>query len=167
MNTVVKTTTHIVCPSCNQPDKSVDHLKGQRVDTMWYCDHCGKRYEFTVLPDLTVKELKATGEYLEKAIVLLRNGSVGLVVEGMTFHCPGKRDDHSHDYFYNEHTCPTNYMRYVCAVVDLEAKDTDPHGIFQYVTTLPWDEKAKECNNDEFLQSLIPYFTDPPVSLAE
>lgn len=168
MNTVILSATHIVCPSCKMPDKTVDHLKGQRLETMWYCDQCGKRYSFTVLPNLTVEDLKATGEHIEKALVLLRQGKVGLVVEGMIFHShSSKEDSHGHQFFYDEHTCPINFMRYVRAVVDLGSKSVDPHGIFEYVTTLPWDEKINECNNDDLLHTLVPYFTDPPVSFTE
>ena len=53
-----------------------------------------------------------------------------------------------HEYYYNEHTCPTNYMRNVVAVIDLKHQDQDPHGIFEYIATLDYDEKVEDCNYD-------------------
>ena len=151
--------TYVVCPKCGKPAGTVDHLRGYEHDLMWYCEHCGCRYAFSLTEDGTVTAVVDTGERTDKTVVLLKAGDIVLVVEG-TLHTPG---DSSHDaYFYNTHTCPTNYLKSVKAIIDLKNKDTDPHGIFEYVATLPWNAQADECNNGDYLQTLFPYFIDNP-----
>ena len=160
MNTCTKTATHIVCPGCHQPAGTIDHLLGQAIDTMWYCASCGARYAFKLLVNGEVTDLRLTGDRKEKCLVLLRNGNVGLVVAGSVFTENGKLGDWDahHTYYYDEHTCPTNFMRDVKAVLDLATQDADPHGIFHYVATLPWDARVEDCNNEDFLGTMFPAF---------
>lgn len=57
-----------------------------------------------------------------------------LLVEGLSFR---KRDHVSDDdepherYFYDEHTCPTNWIRYVVEI--MIGGDSDPHGLARFV----------------------------------
>lgn len=43
-------------------------------------------------------------------------------------------------YFYDEHTCPTNWVRNIERFT--EKGDTDPHGVFQYIDHVT-DEELK------------------------
>jgi hypothetical protein len=43
-------------------------------------------------------------------------------------------------YFYDEHTCPTNFMGEVEKVIDPADGDEDPHGIFAFVKMEPWTD---------------------------
>ena len=71
-------------------------------------------------------------------LVLLKRNGIYLVVNGY-----GNGND---AYFYNEHTCPTNYMDCVEAII--YEKDADPHGVFEWVATIDkpedWDYGPEE-----------------------
>ena len=71
-------------------------------------------------------------------LVLLKRNGIYLIVNGH-----GNGND---EYFYNEHTCPTNYMQDVEAVI--YEKDADPHGVFEWVATIDkpedWDYGPEE-----------------------
>lgn len=60
-------------------------------------------------------------------------------------------------YFYNEHSCPTNYVP-VEAIFTPD--DDDPHGVFDYVRTAwytkSYDEAKERGDGDEFLRALFP-----------
>jgi len=140
---VVETKNYAVCPCCEKQTSSIDHLLNTDISTSWYCDSCGERYRIIFKKSGEVFT-QAIGERVNKNIVLLKNGNVGLVVEGMSF----SDAESNHEYYYNEHTCPTNYMKNVLAVIDLEHNDSDPHGIFEYVATLDWDKNVEDCNYD-------------------
>ena len=74
-------------------------------------------------------------------LVLLKRNGIYLVVNG--------HGDAEHDmYFYNEHTCPTNYMGDVEAVI--YEKDADPHGVFEWVATIDKPEDFEEGLPREF-----------------
>lgn len=151
------TKTHIVCPACNKPAGTIDHFTNP-VSTRWYCDICGEQYSFTVTKqnnELIVSDLKLTGNKKNDCLVLLKNGDIGLVVKGMYFN---NEFDSNHEYFYNEHTCPVNYLKDIKDVFDLKNKDTDPHGIFEYVRTLPYDDRVDEPNDHDFKSELMVEF---------
>lgn len=143
MKPLVQTKNYAICPCCEKPDSTIDHLLNTDTSTSWYCDNCGERYSISFKKTGEVFT-QATGERVNKNIVLLKNGNVGLVVEGMSF----SGAESNQEYYYNEHTCPTNYMKNVLAVIDLEHNDSDPHGIFEYVKTLDWDKDVEDCNYD-------------------
>ena len=99
-------------------------------------------------------------------LVLLKRNGIYLVVNGY-----GNGND---AYFYNEHTCPTNYMQDVEAVI--YEKDADPHGVFEWVATIDkpedWDCAPEEfeewCklfpelkHEDELPDTPLLTFTDP------
>ena len=154
------TKLHLPCPSCTKPAGTIDHLKGHDVESMWYCDHCGSQIAFKLKNGNLQTAL--TGERVDKTLVLLREDNIGLIVEGMRFlHKDGTNDTsmvENDAYFYDEHTCPTNYMRHVKAVIDLGNADVDPHGIFRYVCTLPWEPSIEEPTNTLLLDSLRHHF---------
>jgi len=130
----------VSCPSCGDGQFGITHLIDKsvgKIDTYgpWYCDQCGDGYKISIM-DRDVYIDLVPGEKKRKSIVLLRSGYVLLIVEGMYFD-ESEIDDH-HAYYYNEHTCPTNYMPNVRMVIDLRDYDTDPHGIFEHVKSLPY-----------------------------
>lgn len=54
-------------------------------------------------------------------------------------------DDAHHRYFYEEHTCPTNWLRDVFAIQ--AGSDSDPHGLFEFVAAR--DGEAPDDPNEE------------------
>ena len=68
-------------------------------------------------------------------LVLLKRNGVYLIVNGNKMLGIDKEEaEHQDQYYYNEHTCPTNYMQDVEAVI--YEKDADPHGVFEWVATI-------------------------------
>lgn len=45
-------------------------------------------------------------------------------------------------YFYEEHSCPTNWINNIVAVI--ENGDDDPHGFLEYVRTVPVQEQRAQ-----------------------
>lgn len=145
----LKTERYIFCPICGKEGKRVDHLP-IGCKTVWYCDECGGEFRLQVIEGGDV-ECEATGHRKDRTLVTLRSDApVTLVVEGMVFsQTPEDEREHHVEYFYNEHTCPTNYMGNVLRVISGDG-DTDPHGIFRFVKVEPWrDLEAKETSSRE------------------
>jgi hypothetical protein len=140
--TFTKPERYIRCPGCNGSDFSVSHL-AIGVNTRWSCDKCGCCFRLEVVSHDRVDCEVIQGERTEKTRVTLQSdGPMTIVVEGMRSvddAAPLPLGD-GDEYFYNEHTCPTNYLR-VLKVVAPDG-DEDPHGIFSYVKTEPWVEKS-------------------------
>jgi len=96
---------------------------------------------------------------LYKTLNLLRlfdreGTSVYFVVEGVA---DISKDDLNDSYFFDEHSCPTNYVP-VEAI--MTPTDNDPHGVFDYIVTRWMPKayvKAMSCGDrDAFLRELFP-----------
>lgn len=137
---------YIACPACGQGERQVSHLAiGQT--TAWYCDSdtCGRHFSLEVLKTGDVLLAVLPERKVPTFVTLRSEQPVTLVVKGMQFVKDGDEpkypDDHD-QYFYNEHTCPTNYLG--VEQVKTDDGDTDPHGVFVYVKTEPWSAKVEE-----------------------
>lgn len=128
----------IACPHCGKGAYLVSHLKPSQQFGPWYCDDCGGSYSGRVLDTDTI-ELELREARCLKTVVTLHydpaDGPFEIDVKGMRF--KGIYDDENPDkhdeYFYNEHTCPTNYLNRVIEI--RQGENPDPHGIFRYVRT--------------------------------
>lgn len=139
---------YVNCPVCGEGETRVDHCKNG-FSSAWYCDDCGVRYEINRIGDqFRLQPLKE--RKLKTLVTLESEGPVRLLVEGMEFtNADGSRDldsEHHSSYFYDEHTCPTNFMGNVVRIIDPIDGDTDPHGIFAFVSVEPW----RDVENDDF-----------------
>jgi ribosomal protein S27AE len=136
--TFVLTRRVIRCPECGQGEFLIVSMHFGRSWGPWYCDDCG--YGFTGRTDENGESFtEPWRDRKVKTVVTLRsNAPVVLRVEGMRF-VPGEdgpeaADGHD-EYYYNEHTCPTNFLGHpVLEVTDDDGTD-DPHGIFAWVKT--------------------------------
>ena len=137
---ITKTQVFIKCPKCGDGDSMrVDHLFGREgAFGPWYCDSCGEGLIGKIDKDGIVEISEPqpqTGKKWEKSLVLLvlptQNAPVYLVVNGHIM----DGDKSNHDYLYEEHDCPTNFLRPVERII-VEG-DTDPHGLFDYVAEIP------------------------------
>ena len=137
-------TKYIFCLACGQGRSAVSHLQ-VGAETAWYCDECGVRFSVRVISADQVETIPSLTERKVKTLVTLRSDApVTLIVEGMRLENDSKPDDWENDsFFYDEHTCPTNYLTEVVKVI-AEDGDEDPHGIFAYVKTEPWRDLEKE-----------------------
>jgi hypothetical protein len=153
------TKRYFKCLTCKEGTFWVEHLFGPGPKTWgpWYCDECGQGHRGRVEGEDVRVEL--TGDKREWTAVLLKlepdAGDVYLTVRGMHF---TKNDGpmpegafHEGGYFYNEHTCPTNYLRRVIEILQIMPdgeQSTDPHGIFEYVMSRPlYTDEGWTCDD--------------------
>lgn len=133
------------CPACGEAEAfSYGHLVekaatgGQEYSWgSWYCDECGAGVRGAVQVDGTTT-VELTGEKNIETRVLLKLDSsspIFLIVRGHWRPEPGATANDGDEYFFNEHTCPTNYLKDVIAI--FEGDDSDPHGLFKYVAAVP------------------------------
>jgi hypothetical protein len=119
----------------------------------WYCPECGAGVDWDVPePDPVAQVPEAIGTLsgnnkIDRLVLLeldKHRSPVQLVVRGMRFEGI-ERDCAGDAYFYNEHTCPTNYL--TSAEVIMEADDADPHGLFTFTKAVDLDDamKARIC----------------------
>ncbi len=160
---VQRTKTYAVCPACGADAGMVDHLLGQTLETSWYCDSCGQRYRLAFKSDRTVEVTLTNGRKVTTMDVLVLKPQakpVYFVVEGMRFEGEGdddKDENESKQFIYEEHSCPTNWLKPVLMSYD---GDHDPHGVIEYVcyrdeSELPPDENWGPNDRDMALISII------------
>lgn len=126
---------YILCPGCQKDDFRVDHLPAG-TNTAWYCDECGIRFRVHAMANDKVECEVMEGESRAKRTVILRSdGPVTLHLSDSVMLPDDDEAGHA-EYFYNEHTCPTNFMAKVTKVID-EDGDDDPHGVFRFVSISP------------------------------
>lgn len=125
------------CPECHTPAFSLPDLEVGRQFGPWYCDNCGWASRGVMTADGC--DIELTAERKIDTCVLLQRGELFLVVRGMRFEKKGAPKEHdieeSTAYFYNEHTCPTNFIGGSVEAV-IEGEDTDPHGCFTFVAVV-------------------------------
>lgn len=141
-----KPDTFIYCPSCGKGESKVNHCE-IGFSSAWYCDDCGVSFKIARLADGSF-DLTLTTERKERTRVTLESsGPVRIVVEGLRLvggDIPPEPEEENHDqYFYDEHTCPINYLQ-VLKVIDPSNGNEDPHGIFAYVKTEPWESERTD-----------------------
>lgn len=85
--------------------------------------------------------------------IQLEDGSkLYLVVQGLSEWCPyDELQEHSR-FYYEEHTCPTNYVGGRVLMLQ-HLKDSDPHGIFKFEEAI-W--KIGEIQDEKYLNSVFP-----------
>jgi len=128
--------TWALCPSCNGRVGTIDHLQAGEEAGAWFCDGCGRGWWLTVTRDGIVH--REHSERKERTVVTLvlppQTLPIVLTLDGFRIVKPGEEHD-GDAYFYNEHTCPTNWLRHVTEV--RIGDSDDPHGLFQWVSTEP------------------------------
>lgn len=73
------------------------------------------------------------------------DGVAYFVVEGCAKFCPNDELQEQNRYFYEEHTCPTNFIR--VPLISFKG-DHDPHGLFRFVRSI-WMTDAYKSAVDE------------------
>ena len=147
MSIITKTNRFIKCanPNCDY-EFQVDHLLTGNHGTKWNwsCEDCGFENEINAILNKAnqIVDLNATintqNPRTVPIYVLLayhkKEEHFFLVVEDKAYDHDGKGHDLDKSYYYNEHTCPTNWMGgSVIRLLDGKEGDDDPHGIFQFV----------------------------------
>jgi hypothetical protein len=133
-----------MCPWCDGESGSrVDHLYDQKLPTTfgpWYCDECGAPFSGIVLEPGNVefrKEEKRDG--FRRCMALLKferkDGPTFFVMDHKRYlHRDDDTDEKIQDglrFFFEEHSCPTNWLSECAAVI--QDGDCDPHGFLEFV----------------------------------
>lgn len=161
MKAITKTNLQFQCPRCEKHYFSYQHLVDQKQTERrkryeWTCGNCVATVEFSVdWDDLSVNIINAKKppEGKAKALVLLRLLPVKGTVLKELIHIVVEKKNYSHEedlkkfsdiaaYWYNDHTCPANYLGVVSVI---EGGDDDPHGIFQFVEAIWMPEGFDSC----------------------
>lgn len=165
MKAELKTKRFVACPNGCEIGRDgvgcVDHLIDKKTSAgPWYCDVCGQGWwlEFDGVGGV---DLRARAEKLIRRIVVLelppqtKPITILLKEHHVRFHENDDEDREGLRYYYDEHTCPTNWMRVGAVVFD---GDGDPHGLFRFVRVID-DAEDRELHNggaEALLKSLSP-----------
>jgi len=179
----VVTREYVLCPHCGEGDFNVSHLESGLRFGPWYCDDCGGSFVGQRQLDGTFEIELRTERKITTVDVLVLNPQdkpVYFVVEGMRFEgvvSVGERlrqaaermtgrptppeeprdEAESKRFFYEEHSCPTNWLEPIMVYHD---GDDDPHGLIEFVrsvdsSSLPPDESYGPNDRDRAIVALI------------
>tara|TARA_R100000750_G_scaffold19992_1_gene13068 strand:+ start:2623 stop:3111 length:489 start_codon:yes stop_codon:yes gene_type:complete len=155
VKTVIEVNHYVKCPHCSKGEHLVSHLYNDKNTKIgfgpWYCDECGGAFKGEIVGEDVYIE-KVEGMRVDKCIVFLKNANVLIAVEGL--YRNGDLDLSHQRYFYDESTCPTNYLG-VEWVMDLNDGEADPHGVFTFVHAIPMTD-LDEINSIDDLNKIIP-----------
>jgi hypothetical protein len=130
------------CPACEKGEFAVSHIVAGQSFGPWCCESCGTyvegvregaTFELKILPDLKREKITVTLQSKTVPPITLKLNS-WQYIPGTTAAPPltPERAWDNATYFYNEHTCPTNFMREVAEIIF--QGDSDPHGVFEFVS---------------------------------
>lgn len=151
VETISETKHYIQCLWCDKGRFSIGHLFGKPTTWgTWYCDNCGGGCKGSINSnnEIYAEKVDQRRDYCN---VFLRNGNILLIVKGMYF--DGDLDLNSSRYIYEQHTCPTNYLKEVEVIVDLKNNNTDPHGIFKFIGAVPYVD-MQDMDFDEIISNV-------------
>lgn len=132
------------CPSCATGKFSYGHLRDSPhgMNVTWDCPECGAVINATATtgePDKIMVRDTGKVERDYDTLVLLRYSAstpehpLYIVIKAKWYaHAQDRALGETDVYFYDEHTCPWNYLR----LPTLFAGDNDHHGLFEHVKTV-------------------------------
>lgn len=146
--------TYFTCPHCEQHRFSLvdSHRNGS---FKWGCDVCSTDWNIVIgdsLSDVTlsVNAKPTMGAKTIHGYTLLKYRGGGrpqfIVVDGMDHYREGEDEmdrRHNREYYYNEHTCPTNFLNVEHITFN---GDYDPHGIYAFVRFVSNEDIRKAKN---------------------
>lgn len=162
---ISETIYRVVCPHCSKTDSQVDHLFQMAIDRggkmefgEWSCKSCRGAYKGIVKVSeegnkIFLEAISDTARIhprYEDSLVFLRYHNMLLVIKDEWY----AGDWDNREYYYNEHVCPTGFLSRVEYVIDIEEKDTDPHGIFEFIDVIPYVQT--DHNDAETILKLLP-----------
>jgi hypothetical protein len=125
------------CPCCEDGEWPVGHLK-TGTQTTWVCDCCQSEVRIHRIDEFEV-DAEPTGRKATPVTITLESATEPkITVRLNTWKYPHSQNDSPADYaahqqyYYNEHTCPTNWTSEIAEMIFKD--DHDPHGVFQFVS---------------------------------
>jgi hypothetical protein len=159
---IVEVKHYVNCPLCNDYKFSFGHLIKEVEKTKkkysvgpWSCDSCGHKFNFIVEKDLTISVRQNDEPPNVHGYSLLKSTNGGepiyFVIEDTWYRqnkteSLGEAISHKH-YYYDEHTCPTNWIRGIEVI--MFKQDQDPHGVFEFVDFVTKEDLVKRIHEHE------------------
>jgi hypothetical protein len=167
------TTRTLICPACGEAQWSWGHLPAGASWGPWYCNGCNASFRGQATDDggTTIEPSSGPTETRVPIWVLLRARTwdgepIYLIIHGHRY-VDEAAASASSAYFYNEHTCPTNYLGVEAVIAH---GDDDPHGVFEFVAYVDIpdgkDDDEDESMSFEKWRALFPQI-DPTSGLEE
>ena len=135
--TQAKVRLYIPCPSCTEGHWRADQLR-IGTETKWSCETCHKYARVTRLSEFEWETIP-NGQKETPVVVTLQSVTepkITLKLNAWKYaHSQNDTQEEyeSHQrYFYNEHTCPTNWTSQIVEIIF--QGDHDPHGVFEFVS---------------------------------
>lgn len=154
-----ETRRFVSCQRCTKHRHYVEHLLGKPSEEAfsfgpWYCPLCGEGLRGQVQNGVVdIEEPDESMPRRQKSVTALLYEDLLLLVESGDTEPPdhnpgGKR------YFFEQHTCPTNFLSDVVMALSVKGEDADPHGMFTYVGTAPFPDDLEHMDFDRVLAML-------------
>lgn len=125
------------CTVCEKEDFRFDHLSIDAV-VKWTCEKCGNELNILRLGEKEVDVVPTGRSQTPVTVTLVSETSPPIEFKLNTWKYAhsqnlSREEYESHEtYFYNEHTCPTNWVSLIEQIK--VGEDTDPHGLFRFVS---------------------------------
>jgi len=119
------------CPHCAIGDIEIDFEA--REDLFLYpsyCNNCGSGYYLKLHKGEV--ELEGSGDTAKGALTFLKFNNMLLIVKDKV----SEEDMDDQERHYSLRACPEEYFRAVVGVINLSNREADPHGLFEYITTV-------------------------------
>jgi hypothetical protein len=137
----------IECPYCKDYKHDVSHMIDQNTGFgPWYCKSCKRAIIFKVKNgEFFIEETDKTSD---KALVALElpplENSLFLIVNGI--YLDGDLNQEHKRYFYEEHTCPTNFLNDAREII--YNMQPDVHGLFRFLKAISYPDvsEIELCN---------------------
>lgn len=120
---------YVPCPSCEEGELEICvYDRGEYDEEI--CTECGASFYTSLQGDLVdLDEIKKTKK---ESLVFLKYEKLLIIVRDVV----ALEDLDTQQKSYEVQMCPEDFFREVVCVVDLSDKDSDPHGMFDYITSV-------------------------------
>lgn len=161
-----------VCPWCEaRTDSALDHLYDKPGGTFgpWYCSECRAPFSGRINAphDVTLwKEQNADSAFSPSVALIRFDGKDGPTFFVMKHDrcraAPDETDEQNQEhqrYFFEEHSCPTNWLRECVAVI--QNGNTDPHGFLTFVRAVDVGNDFDEDDDEQWAILFPEAFASP------
>lgn len=146
------------CPKCDNdffkiPEDRLEEFKKNQSKPVserqvWQCDECLAKlmfnFESNVIQVLEDNHPNSSSRTLTLLKLDPSHEPVYIIVKGNGFHDKDGNFKNQQEYYYEQHTCPTNYLQDIFKIY--EGTDGDPHGLFKFVKSIQLTEALKQLD---------------------
>jgi len=132
-----KTHLYVSCPGCIKGSSRADQLH-TGFKTTWSCSKCQVEFSIERISEFDFETFVTSRKNTPVTVTLQSITEPKITLKLNTWKYAHSQNDTTEDYrdhqqyFYDLHTCPTNWTR---DIVQIEFEgDKDPHGVFEFVS---------------------------------